>query len=106
MVARAIWAACGREPEQPGEALSNKPVYPAAAVLSELHKAEMRDPWRSAVAHQANVIARSCDDGPDRAWKYELVDGDAPRTYAVRGDGKTPAAGHKVNSLAWPALEK
>ncbi|AWV05708.1 hypothetical protein DM992_40625 (plasmid) [Burkholderia sp. JP2-270] len=88
-VARAICAACGEEPEHPGDARGNgfrwqDYEHSAEAVLVELQAAAAGEPGRGAVAHLANVIARSCDDGPELAWMYERAAGDALSAYAVR----------------------
>lgn len=88
-VARAICAACGEDPGYPGDARGNAYRWQdyedsAEAILVELRAAESGEPGRSAISHLANVIARSCEDGPDHAWKYERAAGDAVRAYAVR----------------------
>ncbi|MCA8205145.1 hypothetical protein LGM71_29330 [Burkholderia sp. AU33545] len=88
VVARAICAACGEKPERPGDARGNALrwqyyEHSADAVLVELLAAEMGEPGRSAVSHLANVIARTCEDGPDKAWMYERAASDALRAYAV-----------------------
>ncbi|HHX4059577.1 TPA: hypothetical protein ACU965_006910 [Burkholderia contaminans] len=87
-VARAICVACGEQPDKPGDARGNAIPsqdyeHSAAAVLVELMAAEMGEPGRSAVSHLANVIARTCGDGPDKAWMYERAASDALHAYAV-----------------------
>ncbi|MGG2041313.1 hypothetical protein [Burkholderia gladioli] len=88
-MARAICSACGGKPEHSGDARGNALRWQdyeciAQAVLAELQAAEMGEPGRSSVAHLANVIARTCDEGLDQAWMYERAAGDALRAYAVR----------------------
>lgn len=85
-VARAICAACGEEPERPGDARGNAFRWQdyeqtAEAVVFELQAAEAGEPGRSAVPHLATIIALSCDDGPDLAWRYEHAAGNALRAY-------------------------
>ncbi|OXJ20137.1 hypothetical protein [Burkholderia sp. AU6039] len=87
-VARATCVACGERPDKPGDARGNAIrwqdyEHSAAAVLVELMAAEMGEPGRSAVSHLANVIARTCGDGPDKVWMYERTASDALRAYAV-----------------------
>ncbi|PRG18099.1 hypothetical protein [Burkholderia multivorans] len=88
-VARAICSACGEDPDHQGDARGNALRWQdyehlAVALLVELQAAESGEPGRSAISHLANVIAQSCEDGRDLAWKYERVASDALRAYAVR----------------------
>ncbi|WP_081077308.1 hypothetical protein [Burkholderia pseudomultivorans] len=87
--ARTIWSARGEDPEYQDDARGNALRWQdcehlAEAVLVELQAAELGEPGRSAISHLATVIAKSCEDDPDLAWKYERVAGDALRAYAVR----------------------
>lgn len=87
-VARAICAACGEQPEHPGDARGNafrwQDYEPSAeVVLLELRAAEAGEPGRSAVPHLAEVIAQCLEDGPDSAWQYERAAGDAVRAYVA-----------------------